>query len=180
MTTARIVKLNAGESLSLMVESATEVEGQYGQQVKFDGQTAEGENVTVFLSLDAAQRQLERIGATVDSIAGSIIKLEKVAKNGKTFWNIYRAGGANKVAARPTPPPPAEPDWLADQEADEENFVASVKTDKLTSIVVLHRKCFTHALSLATSWEKTGVTASLEGVSALTAQLFIAAREAGL
>ena len=51
---------------------------------------------------------------------------------------------------------------------------------KLRAIFRLQEVCFTHALKLATSAEQSGIPVTLDGVSALTAQAFIAAGQRGV
>src|SRR5689334_13311532 len=94
MTTSRIVKLAAGEFLNLMVESAAQVEGNYGKQLKLEGQNFENENVTIFLPLDSALRQLERSNLTAENVTGEVLKIEKVQKGTQTYININRAAGS--------------------------------------------------------------------------------------
>jgi hypothetical protein len=171
MTTARIVKLGAGEFLTMAVESATEVEGQYGKQAKFEGQTVESEDVVIFLPLDSANRQLERLSANLATIKGSIVKIEKVAKDGKTFININRVGAASKQAVVED----SEPEWMKGQGADETAFVQSTK-EPHSKIFTHYDKCFEHANELAVPLIRKGVTVTLEGISAMAATLFIATK----
>ena len=87
-----IFKLVAGKPLILDVERAKQVEGQFGPQVAFEA----GEDV-LFVSLAAAQRQLERMGLDIPDAAGLTLRFEKIAKAGKTFVNIDKVaedGGA--------------------------------------------------------------------------------------
>lgn len=51
-------------------------------------------------------------------------------------------------------------------------------TQRWKDLIVLHRASFRAALKLATEAEAVGISPTLEGVSALTAQLFIGYREA--
>lgn len=189
MTTTRIVKIGPGESLNLLVESATVVEGQYGPQVQFDGQNFENENVTVYIGADTANRQLERIGATVESIVGATIKIEKVQKNGKTYTNINRLGG-NGAAPKTAPKvatPDAVPDWLRDQEENEAAFAhtakaashAQIATEKLAEITKSYRAVFNSALGIAEEAAKR-VPVTLEGVNAIAATIWITAKDKGL
>lgn len=58
------------------------------------------------------------------------------------------------------------------------NQVQSIETgDRFVQLVVIHRACFKHALKLATEAQNVGIPVSLEGVSALAAQMLIAYRE---
>ena len=113
-----IFKLVAGKPLVLDVERAKQVEGQFGPQVAFEA----GEDV-LFVSLAAAQRQLERMGLDIPDAAGLTLRFEKIAKAGKTFVNIDKvtdegtAGATSQgVGARspahdtPAAPTAAHPD----------------------------------------------------------------------
>jgi len=165
MSTSTIVKLATGQAITLLVESAQEVEGQYGKQVRFDGQTAENENVTLFLPLESATRQLERSGITVASAVGEVLKIEKVEKNSRTFINISRAAGqpTNGRGKAVTPP----------QRTDAPDDTLPWEREAVDKITAHYQKCFQRATELA---KGSGITPTLEGVSAIAATIFLATK----
>ena len=89
--------------------------------------------------------------------------------------------GARQAA--PTPEP-----WEQEQAAAEQSFVQSAKaqthgelvTQKLNDLMQGYDLCFTHALSLAKRASGPDTVVTLEGVSAIAATLFIAAKDKGL
>lgn len=182
MATSRIVKLAAGESLSLMVESAELVEGAYGKQLQLLGQNFENENVTIFLGLDTANRQLERIGLTQSALVGEVLKIEKVQKGTQTFININRTAGNptnGRGKAVQLPPPDPTPDWLRDQDAAEDAVVKSAQTvDGVARFFTHYDKCFAHAVELSRRVKGPDTVVTLEGISAIAATLYIATKSA--
>lgn len=121
----RIVKLAADESLTMTVSAIDEVEGQYGPQYDVQGESDDGEEVRIYLSIASAERQLERIEHTLDSVIGEGIKISKVKKGSKQFVNIDRAqiGARTTRAAAPAArkaTPPREEEEVPPPESDEE------------------------------------------------------------
>ena len=107
-----IIKLQeAGESLTATIKSAERVKGQYGEQVKFalpDGD--------LYVPLDSALRQLERIPIAIEECAGETLTFSRDPNNSrpgaKPYWGIKLATAHEKQAvAQPSkrlPPPEAQ------------------------------------------------------------------------
>ena len=93
-----IIKLqNAGESLTATVTKAERVQGQYGEQVKFT--LPDGD---LYVPLDSALRQLERIPLAVEECAGETLVFARDPNNSrpgaKPYWAIRLAGAADRAA----------------------------------------------------------------------------------
>lgn len=109
-----ILKLqNAGDEAVIQVTGCEVVEGQYGEQVKFEA----GDDV-LYLPRSSADRQLERIfafnGGAADfyeSLIGETLVFSRTPSNkpgGKPFWNINTlkpTNGAKKPASPKSPAP---------------------------------------------------------------------------
>ena len=92
-----IIKLqNAGESLTATVTKAERVQGQYGEQVRFT--LPEGD---LYIPLDSALRQLERIPIAIEECVGETLVFARDPNNSrpgaKPYWGIRLAGGADKA-----------------------------------------------------------------------------------
>lgn len=160
---ANILKLqNAGDVATLDITGCEVVEGNYGQQVKFQS----GDD-TLYLPDTSAFRQLERIGLDVETAVGERLTFSRSASTkpgAKPFWNIA-------VATSPIEthnPLPAIP---------------SAKTP--TSMTPSEEKPRLHRLYLRATrlvldevvplYVKAGIGCSDTAVAAMTAALFIAA-----
>jgi hypothetical protein len=94
-----ILKLQeAGEEITLDLESVSIVEGNFGQQVKFDANTGD----CLYVPLSSVERQLDRCGvAEVAELTGKTIHFSRAASNkpgGKPFWNLDKARNGDVVA----------------------------------------------------------------------------------
>lgn len=93
-----IIKLqNAGESLTATVTKAERVQGQYGEQVKFT--LPEGD---LYVPLDSALRQLERIPVAIEECQGETLVFSRDPNNSrpgaKPYWGIRLAGAQDRAA----------------------------------------------------------------------------------
>lgn len=115
-----IIKLqNAGESVTWHIAGAEVVKGQYGEQVKFDNDAGE----TLYLPLDSANRQLDRIGLTVVECVGNVLTISRDPNpkpGSKPFWGIRLAGPAQPASKRL--PPPSEKPQPFDEPTEDERF----------------------------------------------------------
>jgi hypothetical protein len=82
-----IIKLQAGESATFTVARVVDVETEDGTKKRFEGTGGE----SILLSDYTAKRQLERVKLTEASAVGQALRFEKVAKDGKTYINVYKA-----------------------------------------------------------------------------------------
>lgn len=99
--------LDVGAAATLNVVKCEQVEGEYGEQVKFTADTGD----ILYLPMTSATRQLERCrladgtGILYDEVAGTTLHFSRTASNkpnGKPYWNIDLATPAE---ARPKPEP---------------------------------------------------------------------------
>ena len=134
-----IIKLqNAGESLTATVTKAERVQGQYGEQVKFT--LPDGD---LYVPLDSALRQLERIPLAVEECAGETLVFARDPNNSrpgaKPYWGIRLAGGADRAtptkrltyqeAAKPVSTPQVNPPITGASLAQEKARVARAYLD---------------------------------------------------
>jgi hypothetical protein len=170
-----ILKLLDGQRIHLTVEGVTEVEGKFGPQLKFVGQTPDDPDAALFLNVEPAERQLSRIGYSRSSIVGQTVEVERVNRNGTLYTNINRANGA--VPAHPVIANPKAKQAVslgAPIAGLDDVETGAPPTEKLDTLFNLYDACFAHAHSLA---QRTlGNDASHEGISAMAATIFIAAK----
>jgi hypothetical protein len=124
----QIIKVkDVGEEWIAKIYGADIVSGQYGEQVQFVDEHGD----TLYMPLDSAQRQLQRLEMDVETLNHAakqravwlkFYRTPSTRPGGSPFWNIALAGGSKAVAqgARPgasqppnsrqAPPPPSTPD----------------------------------------------------------------------
>lgn len=163
MSNATIVKVTTENPCTLTVSALSEVQGQYGAQIRFDGTDGNGA-VAVFEKLERVDEQLRRAGLDRASVIGRTITLykENATANGKTFPALRISvadGGARPVvkAAVVSTPAPATP--------------APANGDKLGSTFALYDRCFTFAVSAA---KAAGIT-DQQAIASMAAAIFIQA-----
>ena len=96
----------AGESLTMKVVEAEQVAGNFGQQAKFVGENGD----TLYLPLDSATRQLDRIPLTIEGCVGELLTFSRDPNpkpGAKPFWGIRVAGAAERAPtqSKRLPPP---------------------------------------------------------------------------
>jgi hypothetical protein len=185
-----ILKLIPGQKINLTVRSIEEVEGNYGPQYKFSGATADDANATLFLNVDTALRQLARAGfPSADAVVNTTIEVERVEKNGTKYTNISRLAVAHRVATTPAgpgmPQPSSPPVSTNGYDAQGRDFLDRQQEtgapphvvpnlERLDAIFNTYSACFAFAHRLA--HDKMGADATHEGISAMAATCFIAAK----
>lgn len=182
----KITLVPGAPAVTLTVTSAQTVEGKFGPQVKLDSD--EG---TLYLSETTAQRQLGRIGLTLQSVVGATIAVEQVVKDGKTYTNINHATAptANAASGSVGGYSPTGVDFLDQQATDEAQAVRAIQQGAPTTTVAigmgklaaLYAQCLIVASdNVPKALEAHGVKPTAEAIVAATATLFIAAKERGL
>jgi hypothetical protein len=190
------------QPVALTVTACKTVEGNYGPQYQLDGHTADHGDVTLYLNVSTAQRQLDRLGVDAQTIVGETIEVERVVKDGKTYTNLNRARAAR--AATPTNGKPATQATTAKQAynagpriegMDADDYaptplasvhhpapptVADPTTSRLDKLFALHDACLAHALSQTAQLERAKVGDSPEAISARAATLLIQATQRGM
>lgn len=91
-----IIKLQeAGQSLTERCTTAERVKGQYGEQVKFTLESGD-----LYVPLDSALRQLERVPMAVEECAGEVLTFSRdpnTSRPGaKPYWGIRLAGAGDR------------------------------------------------------------------------------------
>lgn len=189
-----IIKLQKGQAVHFTVTSVVpevpSTNPKYGPSTKFVGHTPDDPDACIFLTPSSAERQLGRLNLTLDSVVGQTVEFAKPGD----YVDINRIPDGNArpavaapapVAAAPAPTngkqpftsgphiPGMDPEPLASAE--------TVKTEQWKRLLALHKKCLQFVLETeAPMMTGADVGGSPESVSALTAQLFIAATSAGL
>lgn len=197
MNAPETVKLTTvGATLTMHVQSCKDsTTGQY-PDVEYIGTDVEGRLVRVNVPKVSSERQLGRIGLTNETAVGKTLTFSRDPNAkipSKPFWGISVDNVAAISAARPNgnaskakqginlghipglddePPPP-------DDAAPAGQPAHDAAKERLRSIFKLQEICFTHALKMAAIAEEKGVTVTLEGLSALTAQSMIEANRRG-
>ena len=174
-----ILKLEAGQRVTFAVRSTEIVEGKFGQQVKFCGETADGEAI-LFLNIEPARRQLSRISMDERTVQGQTVEFERVSRDGTLYTNINRV--ANGTAPRASAPAkqayssgPALP-YETEQETGAPPAVAGF--DKLFAAYSLIED---HVLATSVQkFERAKIGVSPESVAAQIATLLIQADRQGL
>jgi hypothetical protein len=143
----------ANGPIVLLVNHATETEGNFGPQVCFsDGETE------VYVSANTAAQQLGRMKLDLESVVGETLAMEQVKKDGKTYTNITRAnaGATANAGTRPAVAAPAP------------------KVDPAT-IIELYGDCVQAALAkFARPLDEAGIPLDAQAVQAAAATIFIA------
>ena len=143
---------------TLEISAAIASEGNFGPQVCFIGV----DGTSVYVNESPAKRGLERLSLDLDTVIGQTIRFSQVAKDGKKFTNLDRAGEGTAE----TPPPVAH---LAVPAAPK------VPVD-LPALIELYGRCVDGAMmTLAMKLEEAGIPYSAESIQAAAATLFIKA-----
>jgi hypothetical protein len=175
----------AGEEATLDITNAEQVQGQYGEQVKFTTDT----NDILFVPLSSVQRQLDRCGvAEVEELSGKSLHFSRSqAKNGTTvYWNIDKAReGDTKTAPKANGKP-----VVAQALSQNEHYVGTLPGDEVETggpptetsgfdtVVEKYAECFNEAAGFAQRAKTLGIPVDLAGISAVAATLFIARNQA--
>lgn len=142
--------------ITLTIVGAEQVQGNFGPQVRFNGE----DGTDVYVNEVPAQKQLARLNLTLDSVLGSTLYFEQVKKNGTTFTNISMAGAGASIAPRPAAAPAA---------------VAAPK-QTIAELAVIYSECVTHAMvSLGAKCEEAGIPVDASAIQSAAATLFIKA-----
>jgi len=107
-----VIKLQEeGQTLTAVVMYAERVKGQYGEQVKFGFEQGD-----LYVPLESALRQLERIPIAIEECAGETLTFSRDPNNSrpgaKPYWGIKVASVVEKSApaqSKRIPPPSKKP-----------------------------------------------------------------------
>lgn len=180
-----IVKLAKGTTtptvltITSIVRDVPPANPKYGAQHKFVGTTPTDPDACIFLAPATADRQLTRLGLTLDTVVGRTVEFTRPGD----YIDMALPGGSAPVAAPAAPTNGKQAVTLGAPIAglDTPEDVAAAKVDQWKRLCGLHKRCLAFVLETEVPMlDGPKVGASPESVSALTAQLFIAAKEAGL
>lgn len=204
-TEAKIVVLKEpGASVTMHVTSVRKMPiGQYPEW-EFAGFDGDAE-IIVRVPEQSALRQLARLSfATPEATLGATLTFSRdpnPSNTAKPYWGITQASDAmmaaiaaneqdRRIDGRPAPtPPPFEEDGPAAYGGDPllpaPTAPSQPASATLRRVFRLHEVCFTQAIKLARVANESfpnegGIAPDLAGLSALTATLFIAARDEGV
>lgn len=181
-----IIKLVPGQRVTFGVGGTELVEGNYGPQIKFSGATPDDPSAVLFLNVEPATRQLERIGLTMDSVVGQRVEIERVEKNGTKYTNIYKANGAAPVQTKPAAAPTSTAKMAFSSGAalpweNEETGAPpadALPHEKLDHQFRIYDLCLDHAHAAAK--QRFGKDVTDEAVAAMAATLYIQAQKVGV
>ena len=140
---------------TLEISAAIASEGNFGPQVCFIGV----DGTSVYVNESPAKRGLERLSLDMDTVIGQTIRFSQVAKDGKKFTNLDRAGEG--TAATPAAAAPV---------------AAAPKVVDLAALAVLYGECVDIAMAtLGVKCEAAGVPYDAAALQAAAATLFIKA-----
>ena len=161
-----ILKLANGPH-TLTVRTCSPDEGNFGPQVKFD----DGQDC-LFLSQAAAEKQMARLGLTMETIIGKTLVFSQTVKDGRTYNNIDMAGAptiAGAVAAKR--------DVWAPSQATQAPLRAAAPKD-MPTLIRLYAECVDGAMmTLGAKLEATQVPFDGGDIAAAAATLFIQANK---
>lgn len=195
-----IIKLQKGQSVHFtvtgVVPDVPATNPKYGPSTKFVGRTPTDPDAAIFLTPSSAERQLGRIGHTIESVVGHTVEFAKPGE----YVDINAIEGAPThaapaVVAAPQGPAPVAPKASnakqpftsgppiagLDDDAAPTETGGDGKADLWRRLRVLHKKCLGFVLAEeAPLLTKADIGDSPEAVSALAGELFWAAVESGL
>lgn len=142
---------------TLEIASAVESVGNFGPQVCFTGV----DGTSVYVNESPAQRGLERLGLDMETVLGQTIRFSQVAKDGKKFTNLDRAGegtATTPVAGAATP------------------VAAAPKVVDLAGLALLYSECVSIAIAtLGVKLESAEIPFDATSIQAAAATIFIKA-----
>lgn len=143
--------------ITLTVVGVSQVEGNYGPQLRLSGE----DGTDVYVNELPAQKQLARLNLTAETVVGRTIHLEQVKKNGTTFTNMSLAAAGAATGA--TAPRPAAP-------------VAMAPKMTVPEIAALYGQCVDAAIAtLGAKLEEATIPVTAEALQAAAATMFIKA-----
>jgi hypothetical protein len=173
-----ILKLQeAGEEITLDLVSVEVVQGNFGQQVKFDANTGD----CLYVPLASVERQLDRCGvADVSELSGKTIHFSRAASNrpgGKPFWNLDRAREGDVVAKPNGKPPVSKPAAVPYSSPG----LLPGENPRFDDLINSYGECLAAANSeIAPVLKKAGYEVTSDTLTSVAATLFIQRTRAGV
>lgn len=156
-----ILKLANGPH-TLTVRTCSPDEGNFGPQVKFD----DGQDC-LFLSQAAAEKQMARLGLTMETIIGKTLVFSQTIKDGRTYNNIDMAGAPTIAGA-----------VAAQRQAPQVPLRAAAAPKDMPTLIRLYAECVDGAMmTLGAKLEAAQVPFDGADIAAAAATLFIQANK---
>lgn len=163
-----------GEEATLAITAVEVLAGDKGNMVRFT--TPTGDELSVSEGAVARQLDLCKV-AEIPELAGRILHFSRKANKNpahQPYWNISLAT-AEDVRKMVLPPKPNG------KPPGEEEETGPPPVDLKAEVFAAHSRCFKHVCDKYVPYAaEKGVELSLEGVSALTAQLWIELNKRGI
>lgn len=147
--------------ITMTIGAIEPTEGSFGPQIKF----ISTDGVDVYINELPATQQIARMGLTLDTVVGQTLYFEHVKKNGRTFTNITRAGGASAAPAAGQSAAPTAP-----------RVAAPAPAPKLSipELTALYSECVSGAMAtLGAKCEESGIPIDASAIQAAAATLLI-------
>jgi hypothetical protein len=153
----------ANGPIVITVTDARIVEGNFGTQIKFEGEAMGANDVDVYVNESTAIKQLERLSMDIHTVIGETLHIEQIKKDGRTYTNFRRITSP-VVAEGPSPdevmPRPSRP-WIEPSNVD--------------GVLDLYEECLKGAVRLSAGLDEAGFAVSTDNLIAMTATIFIQA-----
>lgn len=174
-----IIKLQPDQKLVMLVKTVAVVPGQYGESVRFIGESATDKEAAFNLSPDNADRQLKRLGLTRESVVGRTVEFAAKKDGAKKLIDMdLPAGSPPVVAAPPSAAPVMSAPATAPLDAEAAKAVRRAEYEKL---VKCYTKCFREAAAIvAHEFRKNPQIVTHDGVATMAGSLFQAVLQKGL
>jgi hypothetical protein len=151
--------------LIITVTDARIVEGNFGTQVRFEGEAPGAGDVDVYVNESTAIKQLERLAMDIHTVIGETLHIEQIKKDGRTYTNFRRITNPQPV------PGPSSPDEVMAPTAARRAVPAS----GIEGVLDLYEECLKGAVKLSSGLDEAGFAVSADNLIAMTATIFIQA-----
>jgi hypothetical protein len=187
-----ILKLIPGQRIHFTVNGTEEVQGNFGPQIKFTGATPDDTDAVMFLNVDAAQRQLSRIGLSLASVCGRTVEFARTEKNGTKYTdiNLPANGAPPKAKVDQTPRAYSSGPHIPGIDGPYQETGAPPsgahgggerdRTQQWDHLFAAYDLCLDKAVKIAKQMDAAQIGSSPESVAAIAATLLIQADRQGL
>jgi hypothetical protein len=180
-----ILKMIPGQRIHFTVTNTEEVKGNFGPQIKFSGTTPDDSDAVMFLNVDAAHRQLGRIGLDTSSVVGRTVEFARTEKNGTKYTdiNLPANGAPPKAKVDQTPRAYSSGPHIPGIDGPYQETgapPADESVSRLDGVLSLHDVCVMHATkSTARILKDAGFTPTAADILAAAATQMIGAQKIG-
>lgn len=172
-----IVKLAPDEKLVMLVRQVAVVPGQYGESVRFIGESATDKEAAFNMSPDNADRQFKRLGLTAETVIGRTVEFSAKKDGARKLIDMkLPAGSPPAVAASPSAAPVMSAPAVVPIDPAEAKAAKRAEWDAL---VRCYRKCLREAKAISAD-EMQGVGSTDVGLATVAGSLFQAVLQRNL